>query len=111
MTIRSRNYPYNMAPWVAEKSEHICEAACSLVDQIRELTIPQEQREALLRDLHGLLYDATKLVEYAYDTDIAAWSLTWLRRCSTVATLASSTSWPKSRNTRTLRASNLSVSE
>lgn len=74
MSIRSRNFPYNMAPWLAEKSEHICEFTCILVDNIKSSPMTEEQKKALIDQLHPILYDATKIVEYAYDTDLPAWT-------------------------------------
>lgn len=74
MTIHSRKYPYNMAPWLAEKSEHICEFTCLLVDRIKLLPLAEDQKKDLLNQLHPILYDATKIIEYAYDTEIPAWT-------------------------------------
>ncbi len=73
MTIRSRNHPFNMASWLAEKSEHICENLCAVAEKVKALPITDEQKEDLMFFLHPALYDATKIVEYAYDTDLPAW--------------------------------------
>lgn len=62
-----------MAPWLAEKSESICEFSCRVAEKVKALKISDDQKNELLNNLHPVLYDATKIVEYAYDTDIPAW--------------------------------------
>ena len=74
MTIRSRNHPFNMASWLAEKSEHICESVCTVAEMIEDLPITEGIKKDLLFYLHPALYDATKIIEYAYDTDLPAWN-------------------------------------
>jgi hypothetical protein len=63
-----------MAPWLAEKSEGVCQSLILLAHEIRKIELAPEARESLLGDIRGALYDATKIVEYAYDTETSAWS-------------------------------------
>lgn len=74
MTIHSRKYPYNMAPWLAEKSEGICESVAIVAEGLNAVDLPAGVRVHLLNNLHAALYNATKILEYAYDTDQSAWT-------------------------------------
>ncbi len=63
-----------MASWLAEKSEAICESLAAAAQELNSVESTPEVRQRLLNDLHGALYNATKIVEYAYDTELVAWT-------------------------------------
>src|SRR5690242_6558157 len=72
--IRSRKHPFKIAFWLAEKSETICDSLAALGHELNSIEVTPEVRDRLMSDLYGALYDATKIVEYAYDTELVAWT-------------------------------------
>ncbi len=64
--IRSSDYDYNMAPWLAEKSQYILEGLVAIYEDFRKKdNLPNDLMDILTTYLSGIFYDATKILSFA----------------------------------------------
>ena len=62
MAIRSDAFPYDMADWVAEKSENVLKQLAGIVDVLAKADLSQAQQEELRRLLYYAIHNTAKLL-------------------------------------------------
>lgn len=58
---------YDESAWLIEKSTTVCECAARIVDLIVESKIEKDVKEKIYAELYPLVYDATKILSFAYE--------------------------------------------
>jgi hypothetical protein len=64
--VRSSQFPYDMGPWLTEKSQNILQELALLYDECRKRNdLPEELKNNLEEYLSGIFWDCTKILSFA----------------------------------------------